>query len=84
MTKNKGSSNRRRRKNSKDIEEDYYEEEKEKDHDFDGDGDEGIAKSPPTNTANNKNLTFTERRELQRKSAADKRRQKMKVSSELS
>jgi len=63
MTKNKGGSNRRRRKNSKDIEEDSYEE--EEDHDF-------------ANSATNNNLSFTERRELQRKTAADKRRQKMK------
>jgi hypothetical protein len=60
----------RRRKNSKDISED-----EDEDFENDADNNDSIASSP-TDT---KSMSFADRRDFQRKAAADKRRQKMKV-----
>ena len=57
----------RRRKNSKDISDDEVESDEDKN---------GIVSCSPTDT---KGMSFTDRRDFQRKAAADKRRQKMKV-----
>ncbi len=72
----KNSKGRRRRKNSKQYDSDNDDESlEEKEH------SSAEPKNEDTKYHNKKSdLTFAERRELQRKSAADKRRQKMKAS----
>jgi hypothetical protein len=77
MTKNNkgggrgGGGGSRRRKNSKDISDDEEEDIENADN-----NDSSIASCSPTDT---KGMSFADRRDFQRKAAADKRRQKMKV-----
>jgi hypothetical protein len=63
-----GGGGGRRRKNSKDISDDES---------SDVDNNDSIASCSPTDTT--KGMSFADRRDFQRKAAADKRRQKMKV-----
>ena len=65
----------RRRKNSKD--ENYDIDDDDADNNAEVTGATDL--SPTTSSKNNKDMSFAERRELQRKDAADKRRLKMKV-----